>query len=405
MSDLITYASGHLPEVIAAGAGGLAALAIGAAGIRRLVKSAGRRSIAAVSAAAGAVLCTALTTNTSWRFFGTNLHVTNIPERTLMFAVLEMGLFACTMAARENLNNPEKGAPGLPGVAVWLLAGFAAIPAYSVGGDVIAGTVRTVLGPLMAVFLVHLALGMELRHRTPGAESKSAMATIGRALQQRLFARLGLGAADLTAQQISQNRAVAKAAVLSDRLSAMSDRRREGWYGQRITGRLRRQLRRAGVADDPARAEMLLAHLAVTRHALALSTLELPSPWTTPAVVVDVPQQQPEPEEETEQPPQQPPAEDPSDVDVLQRAEPPAWSSMTTQEAVERADAILPGPARGHDELAEILKKLGIETTGNYVRTARRRARKRIETTDAGELEQPNDGDVIPLQRNHAHAA
>lgn len=400
MSDLITYASGHLPEVIAAGAGALAALAIGAAGIRRLFKS--KRSIAAVSAAAGAVLCTALTTNTSWRFFGSNLHVTNIAERTLMFAVLEVALFACTMAARENLNNEEKRAPGLPGVVVWLLAGFAAIPAYSVGGDLIAGTVRTVLGPLMAVFLIHQALGMELRHRTPGAESKSTLATIGRALQQRVLARLGLGSANLTALEITQNRAVAKASVLSDRLSAMSDRRRTGRTGQWIAGRLRKQLRRAGVADNPARAEALLAHLAVTRHALALSTLELPSPWTTPAVVVDVPEQRPEPEEESNE---QPLADDPSDVDVLQRAEPPAWSSMTTQEAVERADAILPGPARGHDELAEILKKLGIETTGNYVRTARRRARKRIETSDAGELEQPDDGDVIPLQRNHAHAA
>lgn len=122
------------------------------------------------------------------------------------------------------------------------------------------------------------------------------------------------------------------------------------------------------------------------------------------ATAAAIPEQQPAGELEQPAPELElPPADDPSDVDVLQRAEPPAWSSMTTPEAVERADAILAGPQRGHDELAGVLRKLGIETTGNYVRTARRRARKRSESATESELEQ-HDAEVIPFQRE-AHSA
>lgn len=95
-------------------------------------------------------------------------------------------------------------------------------------------------------------------------------------------------------------------------------------------------------------------------------------------------------------PAQQQPADlpDASDADLLLSSEPPAWSGMTVQAAVERADAILPG--RSGREIAEVLGKVGITTTDSYVRTARRR----IEQQHAArEIEQQHqDAQVIPIQ-------
>lgn len=67
------------------------------------------------------------------------------------------------------------------------------------------------------------------------------------------------------------------------------------------------------------------------------------------------------------------------DIAVLENAEPPAWSSMTLQAAVERADSILTGPRRGHKELSELLSSYGVSATANTVRQARYRARRRGE--------------------------
>lgn len=358
-------------------------------------KTAGRgRGFAVPLFALAYVLSTALSSNTSWRYFGDRLHVTNVIERASMFAVLEVMLLACTMGARANLHNPAKGKPGAPGYLVWAFAVFGSFPAYSVGGGLTAGTVRLVLGPVVSVIAFHLALGLELRHADPDAKSNSMQAVIARELQQRIFARLGLATRNLSALEISQARAVERAAVLSGRISALSERRRAGRSGRRLTARLQRELRRAGVSDSAERSDALLSRLAVAQHAAGLSDLTLRSPWADrPAVVTE-----PEPEPAAEIEPKPEPVPPSPDFAELVGAIPPSWADLTVQAAVERADAILTGRNRSARALAELLAELGVPSVneGN-VRTARSRARARAADVTA-------DQNVIPLQHG-AHSA
>lgn len=62
---------------------------------------------------------------------------------------------------------------------------------------------------------------------------------------------------------------------------------------------------------------------------------------------------------------------------LLIGAEPPAWAGLPIQAAIERADAILPGPQCSAREMVEILARLGVNTSEAYVRTARQRIRSR----------------------------
>jgi Protein of unknown function (DUF2637) len=114
------------------------------------------------------------------------------------------------------------------------------------------------------------------------------------------------------------------------------------------------------------------------RTALAAGTVQLEQP-APPATI--------EPEPEPESVPELSPANlpDPSDADLLLSCEPPAWSGMTTQAAIERASTILPN--RSASEIVAALGKVGITTTDNYVRTARKRIREQQAQQYARELE------------------
>ncbi|GAA2761933.1 membrane protein [Streptomyces paradoxus] len=147
-----------------------------------------------------------------------------------MFAAAELALFATALMARQNLAT--QGAPGLPGTLVWVITGVQVIPAYAESGP-IGGTVRAFVGPVMAAMLWHLAMGIELRLRTPGAASHGLIAVLGREAPERLLSRLGIAARDRDAAQITRDRATTRAVTLAAR-----------------------------------------------RHALALATVPLPSPWS-----------------------------------------------------------------------------------------------------------------------------
>jgi hypothetical protein len=232
----------------------------------------------AVKAAAVAALgCTAYSAETSWRFAADYLDMAGTAERIGMFAAAEMGLFATALMARQNLAT--QGAPGLPGTLVWVITGVQVIPAYAESGPV-GGTVRAFVGPVMAVMLWHLAMGIELRLRTPGASSRSLIATLGREARERLLSRLGIAARDRDAAQITRDRATARAVALAARLAERTPEQQHGWRGRRLTRRLSKAIGRASVGTDPAQRAELLDQLAARRHALALATVPLPSPWS-----------------------------------------------------------------------------------------------------------------------------
>ncbi|MEU3616909.1 hypothetical protein ABZ725_32090 [Streptomyces sp. NPDC006872] len=252
---------------------------------RRARVGTARSSAPAVRVAALAALgCTAYSADTSWRFAADYLDMAGTAERAAMFGAAELALFATALMARQNLTT--QGAPGLPGVLVWMITSVQVIPAYAESG-LVGGTVRAFVGPIMAAMLWHQAMGIELRLRKPGAASHGILATLGREARERLLSRLGIAERDRDAAQITRDRATAKAVALAARLAELSAQSRQSWQGRRITRRLSKALAKAGVGTDLQQRRELLEQLAARRHATALATVDLPSPWTQPSPDAD----------------------------------------------------------------------------------------------------------------------
>lgn len=275
MTTLTTWAQAH-PWPSAA------AVALTLASVVSLVvagRRAARRTPAAVLVAALAALaCTAYSADTSWRFAAHSLDMASPAERAAMFAAAELGLFACALMARQNLR--AQGGPGTPGVLVWVITGVQVIPAYAESG-IVGGTVRAVVGPVLAAMLWHLAMGIELRHRAPGSGSGSLPALLAREAKERLLSRLGLAVRDRSAEQITRDRATVKAVALAAKLADMPEKARGR---ARVARRLSVAVGKAQAGASEGQRVKLLELLAARRHAAALATVTLPSPWVTAEV-------------------------------------------------------------------------------------------------------------------------
>ncbi|MFE0192606.1 hypothetical protein [Streptomyces sp. NPDC058989] len=228
-------------------------------------------------AALAALGCTAYSADTSWRFAADYLDMAGTAERAALCGAAELALFAAALMARQNLATHR--APGLPGTLVWVITGVQVIPAYAESGP-IGGTVRAFVGPIMAAMLWHLAMGIELRLRTPGAASHGLIATLGREARERLLSRLGIATRDRDAAQITRDRATARAVALAARLAERTPEQQQAWRGRRLTRRLSKAIGRSAVGTDATQRGELLDQLAARRHALALATIPLPSPWS-----------------------------------------------------------------------------------------------------------------------------
>lgn len=267
--------------VLAVAAGALLASLMARRGQHRTGDRKRRLSAAVATATVAALVCTAYSADTSWRFAAHYLDMRNTAERTAMFAAAELALFSMALMARQNLHGPRQAA-GLPGVLVWVITAMQAIPAYAEAGPV-GGTVRAFTGPVMAAVLWHLAMGIELRQRTPDAASRGLAAVLTRQARERLLARLGIVQQDQGAAEIIRDRATHRAVALAARLAEMTPEQRTGRAGQRTVRRLSKALARSGIDADPRRNEQLLRKLATRRQAAALATIALPGRWTPPA--------------------------------------------------------------------------------------------------------------------------
>jgi hypothetical protein len=250
----------------------------------RTLRNTRRPPAAVLVAALAAAACTAYSADTSWRFARDHLSMTSLTERAGMFAAAELALFSLALMARQNLRTT--GAPGTPGFLVWVVTGVQIIPAYSESGP-IGGTVRAFVGPALAALLWHLAMGIELRHHTPGANSQALWALLVREARERLMSRLGLAVRDRTAEQITRDRWTQRAVTYAARLAQLGpapagrlDRRR----AVRLARRLTVAVGRAHVGASAEQRQMLLSLLAARRHATALATMDLASPWDADTV-------------------------------------------------------------------------------------------------------------------------
>ncbi|MFH8752961.1 hypothetical protein ACH4GK_17800 [Streptomyces rimosus] len=253
-----------------------AALAVAAWRVGRALSAMNRPPAAVLIASFAAAACTAYSADTSWRFAAHRLGMTDHSERLAMFAAAEIALLACGLLARANKKataaaDGTAGTPGVPGALVWVITGVQIIPAYAESG-VVGGTVRAVIGPVLAGLLWHQAMGLELRIIRPGALSTGLPAQIARALRERLLSRLGLAVRDRTAEQISRDRALSRAVRLGSR------RRLRGWGSRRLAA----AVARAHVATDPVQRQRLMLELAARRGATELNTIALPSAWDPP---------------------------------------------------------------------------------------------------------------------------
>ncbi|MGA5879521.1 hypothetical protein ACPC3D_27475 [Streptomyces cellulosae] len=246
-----------------------------------------RSTIAVRVAAVAAIGCTAYSADTSWRFAADYLDIVSTVERTFMFATAELALFAMALMARQNLKGPRQ-APGPPGVLIWVITGGQIIPAYAESGPV-GGTVRALIGPVMAAVLWHLAMGIELRHHTPEAASRSLLAILGRQARERLLARLGIHDQNADAARLIRERALSRAVTLILRIEAMPEPRRNKGRGRRATRRLHEALERADVDGDLRQDELLLRKLGTRQQATRLASLPLPERWEPPGGRVSQP--------------------------------------------------------------------------------------------------------------------
>ncbi|MFI2204686.1 hypothetical protein ACH47Z_28640 [Streptomyces sp. NPDC020192] len=265
------------------GALGVLALVLAGWSIRRNRTRAGASHAGTLTvwvAALAALGCTAYSAETSWFFAADYLGMTSTVQRAAFFSIAEVALFANALLARQSLRID--GTPGVSGTLVWVLTGVQIIPAYAESGPV-GGTVRAIVGPVMAALLWHRAMGIELRMHKPDATSQGLLATLGREARERLLSRLGVATRNRNAAQITKDRATERAGDLASRLARMSEEARTGLRARRITRRLEKALTRSGVGTDPDQRRALLEQLAARRNASALATMVLPSPWTQPA--------------------------------------------------------------------------------------------------------------------------
>ncbi|MEW1816609.1 MULTISPECIES: hypothetical protein [Streptomyces] len=238
-------------------------------------------AVAVPIAAVAALGCTAYSADTSWRFAADYLDMGGTAERVAMFAAAELALFATALMARQNLNGPKQ-APGLPGTLTWVITAVQVLPAYAESG-LVGGTVRAFVGPVMAAMLWHLAMGIELRHRTPDAASRGLAAVLVRQARERLLARLGIADQDADAARLIRERALSEAVALILRAESMTDRQYGKRRQRRLTERLHEALERADIDGDPLQDELLLRKLATRRQALGLASIALPPRWQIPA--------------------------------------------------------------------------------------------------------------------------
>ncbi|MET7489727.1 hypothetical protein [Streptomyces sp. NPDC005538] len=237
-----------------------------------------RRGSAAIPVAAVAAIgCTAYSADTSWRFAADYLDMGGTVERAAMFAAAELALFATALMARQNLNGPKQ-TPGAPGTLTWVITGVQIVPAYAESG-LVGGTVRAFVGPVLAAVLWHLAMGIELRNRSPHADSRSLTAVLTRQIRERLLARLGIADRDTDATRIIRERALDRAVTLILRAEAMKPEKRAKRRGRRLTRRLHQALEQADVDRDKRQDELLLRKLATRQQALALASTPLPRRW------------------------------------------------------------------------------------------------------------------------------
>ncbi|WP_226599025.1 hypothetical protein [Streptomyces violascens] len=169
-----------------------------------------RTKAATLGLLAPAALALGMSADTSYRFLGATLAITDHTERVLLCGVAEAAIVALTIYAWATRT---KGPAYLAYAAVLVQA----IPAFQVSGAT-GGPVRVILGPVLLAVMLHLLLGLELR--MSGERSEGILGAALRELRERVTASLGIGRRGADSAAIARSRAADRAVTLADRLAA-----------------------------------------------------------------------------------------------------------------------------------------------------------------------------------------
>jgi len=233
-----------------------------------------------------AIGCTAFSADSSWRF-AVKMGMHDTVERSTLFCAAEVAVIALVFMARANLNGPE-GTPGVAGTLIKFVVGLQVVPAFVISGNFWIGLVRAAFGPILAMFMWHLALGIDLKERKPDAVNNSMFAQLTRELRTRVFAYLGLAHRNRSALEIIMDRHLGKAVDLYAELAILGNDTGNNRFKRRRVARLHRKASRyasRGCGGDPSRRRMLAIRFAERRDASELVTMALPQVWNTSEVM------------------------------------------------------------------------------------------------------------------------
>jgi hypothetical protein len=218
-----------------------------------------------------ALMALGMSADTSFRFLGERLAITNPWERGLLCGVAEAAIVALTVYAWATRT---KG----PAVLAYAAVLVQAVPAFGVSGGV-GGPVRVALGPVLLAVMLHLLLGLEVR--MAGARPDSLWRATVREARERLTAWLGIGRRGADSAAIARSRAADRAVALADLVAAADPGSRR--YRRR-TARLAAAIDAARHGLDPqdaAAAEALIVGRIVRRKSVGdLAAIEQRHQWT-----------------------------------------------------------------------------------------------------------------------------
>ncbi|WP_406439092.1 hypothetical protein OHB14_51525 [Streptomyces sp. NBC_01613] len=132
-----------------------------------------RHTTTSLALTIAAVGCTAYTADTNWRFADHYLGMISAVERALFVVAGALALVASLLMA-PHARRRSQLIPGLPQALVWVITGVHVFAAYA-ESDLLAGTVRAVIGPILAALMWHFVLYSSPCHCVLGADQLSRL--------------------------------------------------------------------------------------------------------------------------------------------------------------------------------------------------------------------------------------
>ncbi len=237
-----------------------------------------RAKLAAAALAPSGLLALGLSAQTSYRYLGTMLAVTQTWERFALCGVAESAILGFTTYAALTKTK-------FPAYLAYAVVLVQTIPAYSLSGGS-GGTVRVALGPVLLAVVLHFLLGISKKvNRT---RSTGLFASLGREIKERLTAVLGIGRRGADSAAIARSRAADRAVSLASRRS----------LSRRASARLAVAIDAAqhGLgAEDAAAAESSIVDRVVRRKSIAgLHGIDARHVWRSSHAVPAVAEEAPE---------------------------------------------------------------------------------------------------------------